>query len=179
MGKATKRRTPSPVEALDGPTEAQKANGNYERTDFIHADTARRVTAFVNRGGEVNGRQFKSWHLDRLHKAGVFDDLQYAAGVWYRQQHERGRYEAPKTSNLDSVGGGGGGGINVSDATQFARDRWRSARAALPDDMVGFMDAFLLRNRWPKMHHREKFRTVARMRDALERIYNAARTYRG
>ncbi len=51
MGKATRRRIPSPVEALDGPTEAQKANGNYERTDFIHADTARRVTAFVNRGG--------------------------------------------------------------------------------------------------------------------------------
>lgn len=51
MGKATKRRIPSPVEALDGPTEAQKANGHYERTDFIHADNAQRVTAFVNRGG--------------------------------------------------------------------------------------------------------------------------------
>lgn len=58
MGKATnaKKRIPSPVEALDGPTEAQKANGNYERTDFIHADTARRVTAFVNRGGTPYAR---------------------------------------------------------------------------------------------------------------------------
>lgn len=53
MGKAIKvrKRIPSPVEALDGPTEAQKANGHYERTDFIHADNAQRVTAFVNRGG--------------------------------------------------------------------------------------------------------------------------------
>lgn len=177
MGKAIKlrKRTPSPVEALDGPTEAQRANGQYERTDFIHADNAQRVTAFVNRGGEINGRAFKSWHLDRLHKAEVFDDLQYAAGVWYRQMHERGRYESPKTTNLDSVGGGSGG-VHITDATQFARDRWRAARAALPDDMVGFMDAFLLHNRWPKMHHRERFRKVARIKQALERIYNAART---
>lgn len=180
MGKATnqRKRIPGPVEALDGPTDAQLANGNFERVDFIHADTAQRVTAFVNQGGEVNGRQFKSWHLDRLHKAGVFDDLQYAAGVWYRQMHERGRYEAPKTSNLNSVGGSSAG-IHVTDATEFARQRWRAARAAIPADMVGFMDRFLLRNDWPKMHHRQKFRTVARMKDALERIYNAARTYRG
>lgn len=34
MGKATRKRTPSPVEALDGPTEAQKANGNYEREAY-------------------------------------------------------------------------------------------------------------------------------------------------
>jgi hypothetical protein len=177
MGKATtaKKRIPNPVEALDGPTEAQKANGHYERTDFIHADLGQRVTAFVNQGGEINGRSFKSWHLDRLHKAGVFDDLQYAAGVWYRQMHERGRYESPKTSNYDSVGGGGAG-VHITDATQFARDRWRAARTAIPSDMVGFMDRFLLRNGWPKMHHRQKFRTVARIKDALERIYNAART---
>ena len=53
MGKAIKlkKRTPSPVEALDGPTEAQLANGNYKREDFIHADNAQRVTAYINRGG--------------------------------------------------------------------------------------------------------------------------------
>lgn len=56
MGKATRKRIPSPVEALDGPTEAQIANGNFERTDFIHADTAQRVTAFVNRGGTPYAR---------------------------------------------------------------------------------------------------------------------------
>lgn len=179
MGKATKRRIPSPVEALDGPTEAQKANGNYERTDFIHADNAQRVTAYVNQGGEDNGRPFKFRHLDRMHKAGVFDDVQYAAGIWYRHMHERGRYDAPKTSNLDSVSGGGASGFHVTDAAQFARDRWRAARAAMPLDMVGFMDAFLLRNKWPKMHHRARFRTLQRMREALEQIYNVARTYRG
>lgn len=53
MGKAIKvrKRIPNPVEALDGPTEAQKANGNYERTTFIHAETAKGVTPFINRGG--------------------------------------------------------------------------------------------------------------------------------
>jgi hypothetical protein len=174
--KAIAKRIPSPVEALDGPTEAQLANGNYKREDFIHADNAQRVTAYINRGGEKNGRAFKSWHLDRLHKAGAFDDLHYAAGVWYRHMHERGRYDAPKMSNLESVGGSFGAGVNISDATQFARDQWRKARAAIPLDMLGFMDAFLLHNRWPKMHHRERFRTIHKIRDALERIYNAART---
>lgn len=174
--KATAKRIPSPVEALDGPTPEQMANGRYVREDFIHADNAQRVTAYVNQGGESNGRPFKSWHLDRLHKAGAFDDVQYAAGVWYRQMHERGRYEAPKVSNYDGVGGGSGAGCHITDATQFARDRWRAARASIPADMVGFMDAFLLRNRWPKLHHRARFRTLERMRDALEQIYNAART---
>lgn len=49
MGKATKRRIPSPVEALDGPTEAQLANGNYARDTIIHADTYRRETVFRNK----------------------------------------------------------------------------------------------------------------------------------
>lgn len=53
MGKATnqRKRIPSPVEALDGPTEAQMANGNFERVTIIHADTAQRETVHINRGG--------------------------------------------------------------------------------------------------------------------------------
>jgi hypothetical protein len=74
---------------------------------------------------------------------------------------------------------GGGNVLTTNDWTQMARDRWRLARLAFPADMLGFMDAFLLRNRWPKMHHRERFRTLSRIRDALDHLAHHIRTNRG
>jgi hypothetical protein len=49
MGKATKRRIPSPVEALDGPTPEQSLNGEYERETIIHGESGRRETVHRNK----------------------------------------------------------------------------------------------------------------------------------
>jgi len=163
---ARRKASIGPVEKLDGPTPEQIAKGGYVREDFIHGETAKGVTTFVNHGHEEGGRHFKTRHLDRLHKAGQFTDLQYAAGVWYRDQHDRCRYDQPQVCDLNRVQGGNV--TRMSDWKEIARDTWRSARLAIPADMVGFVDAMVLRNRWPKMHHRERFRTLDRVRGALD-----------
>ena len=179
MAKAKgKRKAPSPIEELDGPTPEQLGKGGYDRLAMPNPDGGNRAAlVHINRGFEENGRVFKTLHLDRLHKAGQFSDAQYEAGVWYRDQHERGRYGQPQMSNLYRVQGGTV--TSITDWTQDARDRWRAARACIPADMVGFMDALLLRNRWPKMHHRERFRTIERIRDALDCICIHIGTKRG
>lgn len=59
MAKA-KRRAIQPVEVLDTPTEAQLANGDYARDTIIHADTYRRETVYINRGGTPIAR----WALE-------------------------------------------------------------------------------------------------------------------
>lgn len=177
MGKATKRKAPPVIQPLDGPTPEQIAKGGVEREDFIHADLGQRVTAYVKRSFEDNGRVYRMHHLDRLKRAGEFTDEQYAAGEWYREQYAKGRYEQPKMANLHRVQGGNI--LSHNDWTQIARDRWRAARMAFPADMLGFMDAFLLRNRWPKMHHRERFRTLSRIREALDALAHHIRTNGG
>jgi len=182
MGAKTKRRkAPSPIEQLDGPTEAQLANGHYCDELKPHPDGGNRVAQVkVNRGGELNGRLFKVRHFDRLQRAGQFSQEQYLAGMWYRDQYERGRYDSPTMSNLFRTGGSSSVvAMGASETSQVARDRWRAARMALPADMVGFMDALLLRNRWPKMHHRERFRTLDRLRDALDTLCSHLGTKRG
>lgn len=46
------KRKPKPIiEPLDGPTPEQLGRGTYERGDFIHAESAQRVTIHINRGG--------------------------------------------------------------------------------------------------------------------------------
>lgn len=166
MAKATRKKF-EVIEEIDGPTPEQIAKGGYARLTMPNPDGGnRQAQVHINRGFEQNGRLFKSRHFDRLHKAGQFTDEQYEAGVWYRDQHERGRFDQPKMSNLYRVQGGVV--VSTSDLTQDARDRWRNARMAFPRDMVGFMDGLLLHNRWPKLHHRERFRTLDRVRSALD-----------
>jgi hypothetical protein len=46
-------RLRSPADALDGPTAAQLANGDYQRIGIIHADTARRATVHINRDSAI------------------------------------------------------------------------------------------------------------------------------
>lgn len=169
MAKAKgKRKAPSPIEELDGPTPEQLGKGGYDRLAMPNPDGGNRAAlVHINRGFEENGRVFKTRHFDRLHKAGQFTDAQYAAGVWYRDQYERCQYDRPNIVDLNRVQGGGAG---ICEWQEIARDRWRAARATIPGDVVGFFDALVLRNRWPKMHHRERFRSLDRVRDALDRI---------
>lgn len=166
--KARKRAQPMPIEELVAPPAAQLANGAFVREFVIDENTGQKALTYVNQGIEINGRQFKLSHLDRLYKAGNFTEDQFLAGKWYRDMHERGRYDKAATSNLFRVQGSVGSAEGVRDFAQAARDKWHSARLAWPADMLGFMDGLILRNRWPKMHHRERMRTLTRIREALD-----------
>jgi hypothetical protein len=165
--KARKRDQIIPIEELVAPTAEQLLHGGYV-AKFIMDERGLKAWAHVNEGGEINGRQFKAMHFDRLNKAGVFTSDQYLAGCWYRNAHDRSRYDVPQTTDLLRVSGSSGDSAASSDYTQDIRNRWRAARGAWPDDMVGFMDGLLLRNRWPKMQHRERARTLARICGALD-----------
>jgi hypothetical protein len=69
MAKPTKRKKrPDPIQ-LDGPTEAQLANGTYTRDDIIHVDFAQRATVHINRGGTPLARWKDS--LSDSQKAGI------------------------------------------------------------------------------------------------------------
>lgn len=54
--RSNAKRKPVIVETLETPTEAQLANGAYERDTIIHADTYRRETVYLNRGGDAVAR---------------------------------------------------------------------------------------------------------------------------
>lgn len=72
MGAKTKRRkAPSPIEQLDGPTEAQMANGDYGSTSLPDPTGGNRVAQVkINRGGTP---------LTRWKAAGSLSDTQQAA----------------------------------------------------------------------------------------------------
>lgn len=165
-----RRRPRAPVEHLDGPTPEQMGSGAYTQDFILYSEDGRKYLAHVKQGVEIDGRLFKERHFDRLNKAGQWSNEQYRAGCWYRDTHERGRYDAPSTSDLLKVNGCVSSiELSYSDR-QRARDRWRVARQSIPGDMVGFIDALLLRNRWPKVHHRQRARTLDKVRDALDAL---------
>lgn len=163
------RRKVEVIEQLDTPTPEQIARGSFQR-DYVMDDNGLKAMAYRNTGGEVAGRTFKMWHLDRLHKAGVFSRDQYLAGRWYRDTHEAARYDNPSSSKLFRIEGSVTGGSDVVDAIQWRRDKWRAARQTIPLNMVGFIDAMLLHNKWPRMHHRQRFRTLEQVKEALDCI---------
>ena len=117
MGKAIKlrKRTPSPVEALDGPTEAQKANGQYERGTFIHAETARGVTPFINRGGTPLARWRES--LSDTQWAAI----QHCIALWETLE------SAPSVTAKygERIGGASSAEGNVLRVIQAREDLWR------------------------------------------------------
>lgn len=75
MGKATKAKRIALVERLDGPTPEQSAKGDYQRTDFIHADYAQRVTAYINRGGTPVARWASEGRLTDGQQRGIAHTL--------------------------------------------------------------------------------------------------------
>jgi hypothetical protein len=169
MPKAKRKPAKRPQDTAPGlaPTEAQLAHGSYERTFVPNPSGAGELAqVHVNRGFEQNGRLFKVRHLDRLHKAGKLSETQYAAGVWYRDQHDRCRYDRVRIMDPNRIVAGVV--MGSADWQEMARDRFRTARAALPREMIGFVDRLVLHNRWPKMHQRERFRTIERLGAALD-----------
>jgi hypothetical protein len=177
MGKATKRRQAFDHDIIR-PTPEQLASGAYVAEYVIHDDTGLKSLAHIKHGIETDGRLFRESHFDRLHRAGKWTRDQFLAGEWYRQTYERGRYDAPAVSDLLRIGGSIASIEVAYSSKQRARDEWHHARKSLPADMVGFVDGLLIRNRWPKLYHRERHRSIARIAQALDRLADFLRRER-
>lgn len=119
---------------LDVLTPEQLASGDYATAD--------------NRGR----RYFRTSHLDRLHKNGKLTYEQQQAGEWYRTQYAKCRYDSVKISKYGEAISGVPA-FDVEERKQDARDLFRVARAEIPRELVGFMDRFLLHDRWPQSRH--------------------------
>ena len=78
MGKATNRKRKATVatDILDGPTEAQLANGDYVREFVTNGDTSTKSMAHINRGGSP---------VIRWHSTGKLDDRQLAIIHWVQR----------------------------------------------------------------------------------------------
>lgn len=169
MGKAIRGRKAVNHDIVR-PTPEQIASGAYAEDYVIHDATGLKAMVYRKRGIEQNGRLFRESHFDRLNRAGRWTRDQYLAGNWYRHTYECGRYDAPATSDLLRVHGSVASIEAAYSSRQRARDQFRAARKALPADTLGIIDGLLLHNRWPKMHHRERHRIIARIAQALDKL---------
>ena len=120
-------------------------------------------------------RYYRLQHLDRLHRNGQFTYEQYQAGIWYRDQFDRGRFDRPRTQDLTRPRGENVVDLDMGANEQRARDNWRRARTVWPRDTLGLMEAFLLRDAYPKQHHRAR----ARLLDDLRRGLSAMAAHLG
>lgn len=123
-----------------------------------------RVFAPVDKGR----RYFRLQHIDRLHRNGKLTYEQHAAGTWYRDRYEAGRYDNPRTQDWTKVRGENVVNFTMPTIAQQAREQWRVARMHWPADMIGFMDRLLLRDELPRRHHRAAMRQLADIRRALD-----------
>lgn len=135
---------------LDVLTPEQAASGDYE-----------------SKGG--GRRYYRKSHLDRLHDNGKLTYEQHAAGTMYRDLHEAGRYDAPRTQDWTKVRGPNVLNFTLPTSAQDARDRWHDARKEVPRDIVGFVDRLLLKGEWPQsrqQRHRDHY--LATLRNGLD-----------
>lgn len=161
MGKGRKKRQVAVVDYVM-PTPEVLAGDDIEAGYILHDETG--LKAYTYR------RTFKARHFDRLHRSGAWTEEQYLAGCWYRDAYERGCYGRPASSDLMKVHGSVSCMEVAFSTKQEARDKWRAARMALPKDMIGFVDGLILRDRWPKLYHRERARSLIKLAKALDDI---------
>lgn len=80
MPKAKRKRREAQLsEILDGPTEAQLANGDYTREFVTNGDTSTKSMAHINQGGSP---------VIRWHRSGKLDDRQLAIIHWVQKLWE-------------------------------------------------------------------------------------------
>lgn len=136
---------------IDVLTPEQLASGDYEAKD-------------------KGRRYYRLQHIDRLHKNGRLTYEQHQAAAMYRDLYDAGRYDAPRTQDWTRVRGENVVNFTMPTKQQDARDRFNDARKEIPRKLVGFVDRLLLRNEWPKVHHRAAARNLTDLRNALDTL---------
>lgn len=135
-------------------------------------NSGRYASGFDGKGkATTTGRRyFRLTHLDRLHKNGKLTYEQHKAGEHYRELWDIGRYDAPRTSDYQRVRGSNVIEFTMPTRREDAREMWRAARREIQVRDVGFADRFLLRDDWPKVHHRASARNLATLRNVLDTL---------
>ena len=135
--------------SLDVLTPEQAASGDY-------ADTGR--------------RKFRLHTIDRLKTNGKLSYEQHAAGVWYRDQWDAGRYDNPQTSDPGRTRG-----ANVLSFIpanqQRARDNFREARTKIPIHVLGLTEGAVLHNHWPRIgQQRQRLSILKDLKNGLDSL---------
>lgn len=115
-------------------------------------------------------RYFRLRHLDRLHKNGKLTYEQHQAGAHYRELYDLGRYDSTRTADLTRIRGENVVHFTLPTKAQDARDQWHAARKEIQARYVGIADAFLIRDKWPKLHHRRQATHLTAIRCALDTL---------
>ena len=126
MARKAARQKPV-IEELDGPTEAQIRNGDYERGTIIHADTFRRETVHINRGGTPVMRW---WNADKLSRRQM-QAIEWVQRLW----HIAGTYQATTASY--------GERIPMTGCADLAATKWLAA-----DGELSRIKGYVSRNAW-------------------------------
>lgn len=159
------------------------------KRDYIDATPERIAkgdSAFIN-PAEIDSseqpigltRRFQSSHLDRLYRPNADKNRpspltyrQWYAGDWYRNQHARCSFSLALIASYGERTSAGepNYGLPRSEAQLRARSLFRMARLQFPQDMVGFMDRFLLHDGFPRFGGRQAMKNLDQIRDALDRL---------
>lgn len=115
-------------------------------------------------------RRFRHTMLDRLHRNGKLTWGQWYAGDRYREAHARAQIESVVVASYGERTSNGevAYGLPRTISQLRARQQLRDYRAALPRDMQGFMDRFLIRDALPRYGGRAHFRQIGEVRKALD-----------
>lgn len=168
MGRSSKARKVDNRGPLQRAYDAEKVDEEQSHLDVLTPEQRLKDIYAAEREDGKGRRYFRLQQLDRLHRNGKLTYEQHQAGKWYRDEWDRARFDAPQISTYGERITSNVITMTSADYRQDARDRWRSARMEWPRDMIGFMDAFLLRDRFPRLHHRAAARQLSDVRRALD-----------
>ena len=137
---------------VDNRTPLQRALDNERVANdqsYLDVLTPEQAASGLYEAQNKGRRYFRTSHLDRLHKNGKLTYEQQQAGEWYRTQYAKCRYDSVKIANYGEAIAGLPS-FDIEERKQDARDLFREARMEIPGEIVGFMDRFLLHDRWPQ-----------------------------
>jgi hypothetical protein len=151
------------VRVLDATPERLAKGDDFEFINPAKIDSSEQPIGHV--------RRFRASHLDRLYRSDRLNWVQWHAGDWYRNQHDRCRFA------LSVVGGYGerssasepSYGLPRSHAQAVARQQFREARLRFAGE-ARFMDRLLLEDEMPVYGGRASLRNVQRIRAALNEL---------
>lgn len=172
MGKRTNTKR------ANRPLPPPMPNGEDATPERLAQDPHELEKGIIDRAGERAPlvRRFRASHLDRLHKSGSIDQVQWFAGNWYREQYDRGAFGVRVVASYGEHTGAAehpgnfGYGLPRQEAQVRARDMWRKARQQWPVSEQGFMDRLLIRDDLPRYKGRAFMHSMAQIRSNLDAL---------
>lgn len=117
-------------------------------------------------------RRFRHTMLDRLHHTQKLTWVQWYAGDRYRETYARSQIESSAIASYGERTSNGeiAYGLPRTIGQLKARQIMREYRQAIPTNMRGFMDRFLIRDALPRYGGRAHNRQVSDIRNALDTL---------